>query len=266
MSLITDRKIFYVDSHQRESGTDSNFTYILNMDNKFYDSVCMLQCNIPKSYYLVQSGQNTFTLVEGTSTVTISLPIGNYGRSSFKTQLQTSLNASSPHSWAYNVAISSSTGPDTGLYYFSVTGNSSQPQFIFTNYLYEQFGFNANTTNTFIANSLTSVNVIKMQKEDSIYVHSNICLNQSDNIIQEIFGVQSPDYSNILFMTPTVEGYSKDMATSANNLYQFWVTDENGLEINFNGQNCVFTLLCYKKQNVWGLLKNYLKLLIMGDG
>jgi len=143
MSLITDdRKIFYVDSHQRVSGTDSDFLYVLNMNNQIYDSVCMLQCNIPKSYYLVQAGQNTFTLVENTSSVVVSIPIGNYGRSSFKTQAQTSLNEASPHGYVYTVSISnSSSGADTGLYYFSVSGNGSvQPQFIFTTYLYEQFG------------------------------------------------------------------------------------------------------------------------------
>jgi len=226
----------------------------------------MLQCNIPKLFF-VQAGQNTFTLVENTSSVVVSIPIGNYGRSSFKTQVQTSLNAASPHAYVYTVTISNSlTGSDTGLYYFSVSGNGSvQPQFIFTTYLYEQFGFNSNSTNIFVSNNISSVNVIKMQKEDSIYIHSDLCLNQQDNIIQEIFGVSSPDYGNILFMTPSVQAYSKNMSTSANNLYHFWVTDEDDNNISFNGQNVVFTLICYKKQNVWGLLKNFLKLLIM-DG
>jgi hypothetical protein len=275
MSLITEKKVYYIDSHQRvygpsgaqQANTDSNFFYMIDMHNFDFDQVCVLQANIPKSYYLVQSGQNTFTLIEGSSSILISFPIGNYGRSSFKTQLQALLNTYSPNGYVYSVTIpNSTTGPDTGLYYFSVTGNAGvQPQFTFTIYLYEQFGFNSNTTNTFVANSLVSTNVIKMQKEDSIYIHSDICANDNDNILQEIFGVSSPDYGNILFMTPSVSAYSKNMSTSSNNLYQFWITDEDSNPINLNGQNVVFTIICYKKQNVWGLIKNFIKLKLLGN-
>ena len=117
-----------------------------------------------KSYYLVQSGQNTFTLVEGTSNAIITIPVGNYSRSSFQIQLQSLLNSSSPHSWTYAISIPNTliTG-DTGLYTYTVTGNSSQPQFIIGSYLYEQLGFNANTTYMFSSGTLTSVNVVKFQ-------------------------------------------------------------------------------------------------------
>src|ERR1700722_15707103 len=105
MSLIESQRIFYVDSHQRLSGTLSDFTFQFDLQGQNYDYAVVLQATIPKSYYLVQNGQNTFQLQELTSTVTITMPIGNYSRSSFRAQLQTSLNASSPNSWAYVVSI-----------------------------------------------------------------------------------------------------------------------------------------------------------------
>src|SRR3954470_22945414 len=125
MSLITSKRLFYVDSHQRISGTHSNFTYQLDYKNEDYDYCVVLQATIPKSYYLIQSGQNTFTLQEGGSAATITVPIGNYSRSSFQSQLQSLLNSLSPNHWTYAISIPNTliTG-DTGLYTYTVTGNT----------------------------------------------------------------------------------------------------------------------------------------------
>ena len=105
MALISSKKLFYVDSHNRLSGTHSDFTIQLDLGINNFDQAVVLQVNIPKSYYLVQNGRNTFILQEGIDQVEISLPIGNYSRSSFKAQLQTSLNSESPNGWTYTVNI-----------------------------------------------------------------------------------------------------------------------------------------------------------------
>ena len=60
MSLIETQRIFYVDSHFRLSGTHSDFTYQFDFQGQNYDYAVVLQATIPKSYYLVQSGRNTF--------------------------------------------------------------------------------------------------------------------------------------------------------------------------------------------------------------
>ena len=132
MSYTQSKRIYYIDSHDRVSGTHSDFTYFLDMKNEDYDSVVLLQASIPKSYYIVQNGRNTFTLDENGTQVVISLPIGNYSRSSFRAQLQTSLNASSPNGWAYVVSVpNASVTADNGFYTFTVSGNGGiQPQFI----------------------------------------------------------------------------------------------------------------------------------------
>ena len=59
MSLISSKRLFYIDSHNRLNGT-SNFLYQLDYKDEDYDYCVVLQPSIPKSYYLVQSGQNTF--------------------------------------------------------------------------------------------------------------------------------------------------------------------------------------------------------------
>ena len=68
MALITSKRIFYINTRSRLSGTDSNFTYSLPMPpNAEYDKACVLQCSIPKSYYLIEAGYNTFQLRENGS-------------------------------------------------------------------------------------------------------------------------------------------------------------------------------------------------------
>ena len=263
MALIISKRLFYVDSHQRVSGTHSDFNFVLEFQDE-YDHAVVLQANIPKSYYIVQNGSNTFLLQEGLATVVVTIPYGNYSRLSFRAQLQTSLNNSSPNGWVYVVSIpNTSITADTGYYYFSVTGNSSQPSFILNDGLYEQIGFDPNSMNTFTSNTLVSKNVVKFQAEDNLYIHSDLCSNGTDDILQEIFGVDNPSFGNIVYQCQTVESYAKPIASNRNNVYHFYLTDEDGAPIDLNGQNFTFTLLLFKKQTVLTLLDKVLKLYLL---
>jgi len=264
MSLISDKQIFYIDSNDRSSGTNGNFTYQLDILGKF-DFAVVLQMSIPKSYYLVQNGRNIFILDEDGTQATITIPIGNYGRSSFKAQLQTSLNDASPNGFSYTVSIpNSSITADTGKYTFSVTGNAGvQPQFIIGEFMYEQLGFQSNTTYTFVTSTLESVNVVKFQLEDTVYVNSDLIANKEDNVLQEVFALDSQDYGNILWVCPDLEAFSKPITNANNSVYTFWITDEDGVSLDLNGQNVVFTLMLYKKENVYSLLRNIFKMVLL---
>lgn len=122
MSIISSKRLLYIDSHARLSGTHNNFTYQLDYKGEVYD-YCVLQASIPKSYWLIQSGQNTFTLDEISNQVTITIPVGNYSRSSFAYQLQYQLNTDSPNDWTYQISIPNS----------SLTGDTStHGQFLIT--------------------------------------------------------------------------------------------------------------------------------------
>ena len=126
---IASKQIFYVDSAQRivsDTSTTSNFSYKFDIDpNSNFDMVVVLDLSIPTSYYLVQSGQNTFILEElGVPTI-ITVSVGNYSRSSFGNTITTLLNSNSPNSWTYSILKSNSiTGPETGRFHYTVSGNS----------------------------------------------------------------------------------------------------------------------------------------------
>ena len=177
MSLISNSKLFYVNSRDRVSGTDSDFLYQFEMpaDVKF-DHVCVMQACIPKSYYLIKANE-TFTLTEDAKSVNISLPVGNYTRKSLASTVQGLLTSLSPNGYTYTVTYpTSSTVPDTGKYTYTVSNNSGvQPVFTFvtTNDLFDHMGFASGSTNNFVANTLTSTQVINLQKENTLYIHSH---------------------------------------------------------------------------------------------
>ena len=95
------------------------------------------------------------------------------------------------------------------------------------------------------------------------YFSIQIAGNGVDNILQEILSVDSLDYSNITYVCPNVEAYAKPMTTNKNNVYHFYITDEDDNSINLNGQNVVFTLLLFKKDPLNTVVKQFLKYLLV---
>lgn len=267
MSYILDKHIVYVNSASRLEGTDSNFSYLIDLSgtSRNFDRVVCLSAIIHKSYYLVESG-NSFTLIEGALTASISITAGNYNRRTFAAAIQTALNAASPNGWTYVVSSPAANAVDTGKYTLTVTGNGGvQPSFVFTDTLYQQLGFNENSTNAFVADSLVSTNAINLNLEDSIFVHSDICQNNGDNVLQEILTSNTTTFGSVIFQNPAPEAYSKQMSTNANNVYRFYLTSEDGTTINLNGQNIVLTLMLYKENDVYKMLKDFLKYTVMKD-
>ncbi len=213
---------------------------------------------------LLFNSSQWFTLTEGLNSANIVIPVGNYTRKSFSSTIQGLLNANSPNGYTYAVTYpTSSTVPDTGKYTYTVSNNGGvQPVFTFatSNDLWDHMGFASGSTNTFVANTLTSTQVINLQKENTLFLHSDIANNGSDNILQEVFSTQSADYSSIVFQQYNIDGYSKDIVGNSNNVYRFYLTDEDSNSIDLNGQNFNVTLLMYKKNNVYDMIKQFLKI------
>jgi hypothetical protein len=264
--MIQAKTVFYINSRDRVSGTDGHFTFKMNLPphNK-YDYACVLEAQIPKSYYLVQNTYNTFVLQENGVNTTITVDVGNYSRRSFQTVLQNLLNASTTHGWVYTISYpSTATTAETGKFTYTVTGNGGlQPSFIFTSNLFEQLRFDENSTNTCVASSLTSANVIKMQVEDTLFLHFNLANNGQDDILQEIYSSSSTDFSNVTYTCRDVDAYSKNITSNNDGVYTFSLTNESGHFMNLNGLNMNFTLLLYQKDPVWQMVKDGIKLQVM---
>lgn len=258
---LAHKRIFYINSRNRKSGSHNDMTYEIELGTISPTHVVVLSANIPKSYYSVQDSANTFILEENKSQATITITPGSYTRQQMATNLKTALDNGSPNGYTYTVSYPASSAGETGKLTFSVSGNGGiQPIFIFTSYLYEQLGFNSDSSNQFSGDSLSSSNVIKLQKEDSIFVHSDMVKSSQDNILQEIYSSDTQDYANIVFYNHEIHGYAKEISFNSGNLFRFWLTNEDGDLIDLNGQNYTLTLLVFSYQDkVYSLMLNVLK-------
>lgn len=257
------QQLCYINSRNRLTGTDSDFTFKIDVDPTIdYDRVALIDASIPKSYYLIQNGSNTFTLSENGSNVTVVLPIGNYSRTSFKNILITKLNTSSPNGWVYNITnLLITLTQDDGKFTYTVSGNADlQPSFIFTTNLYEQMGFDKNSTNVFSSSSLTSTNVVNFQLETTLFLRSDICQNRGNNILQNITSTGNSDFSYITYQNFNLDMYSKTFTSNSSNSYRFTLTDEDGHVINLNGLNIVMTVMIFKSDQINNLIRDYIKL------
>lgn len=261
--MTTSKRIYYINSRNRIGGTDSDFTYNIDMKGLHEPThVALLRAYIPKSYYSIQSGSNTLTLDEDGTTEIITLPEGNYSVNSLKTKLKALLDTASPNGWTYTITTPSTTSqPQTGKLTFSVSGNSSvQPSLVFEDGLYEQLGFEANSTNDFVADSLVSTNVINLQAEQTLFIHSDI-IQDTDNVLQEIYASNQLSYSAIVFENNNTKDYSKPLVSKTNNTYRFYLTDENSNKIDLNGLNLVMTLMIYQEINWRNVIQSFFSLL-----
>ena len=257
------KKIYYIDSNNRISGTAENMQYKIDMKNLDPDHCVVLSANIPKTYYILQDGYNKFSILENGVTTIITMTPGNYSRKTLKNELQTILNASSSQGWSYSISYASISQVDDGKYSFSVSGNGVlQPSFIFTNvesHIHEMMGFDKSSTNAFVSNSLKSVNVIKIIGEDTLYIKTDFCSGHAINTLQEIYSHNEPDYNNIRYMNSSPLFHAKEINNQGSSVFHFQITNENNTIMNLNGCNWTMTLCVFFKETVFDELKNYIQ-------
>lgn len=274
MSSIEASRIEYINSANRSNGSNENFTWTVTMSqDEVYDKVCVLFANIPISYYLVSNGTNVFRLSETTGitiTVDIIVPPGDYSAVSFINVVLPLINSASPHSWIYTMSLNNSfTSVQNGLYTWTVTGNAGgTASFIFPigNYLFDQFGFANGSTNAFTANTLVSKNVLNFIPETTMYVYSNLIetkQNNTTNILQEFYGENNVNFSNLVYQCTTLDGYSKNINNGHRNSFTLTLLDEYGNLMNLNGRPWFITLLFYKSNDIFDTIKRFIKYTVM---
>ncbi len=255
----------YINSRDRENGTDENFSYNLRLpDDSKFDHVVCLDALIPKSYYLIQIGplENIFQLDENGVTVTVTVPIGSYLLSAWRTTIGTLLTAASPNSLTYTLTYPSLAGPDTGKWTYTHTNPAIQSTIITNAHLYEPLGFSRSSTNLFTGASLISTCVIKLQSEDRLVIHSSVCNNGRDDIIATINSTTSINYSSIAWVCPAPEFYSHILSSDKINTINISLTDEDGEIIQLNGLNMNLTLLFYRKDPIFDQIRDFMKMIV----
>ena len=252
MSFIGKLFHYSINSSNRLSGDRTDFSIDIEQfpAEERFNSVCCLDFSMPKTYYLVNSTHNTFTVDELVPRV-VTLTVGNYSFTSLRVELQAKLNATAPPGWSYTVLANNSTGK----YTFSVTGNAGiQPDFIFaTHDLAMIIGFERNTTNSFVADTLVSPNIVRIQLIDSILLIADF-VDSPGNVLQEI-NVSASDLAKINFVQYDIPFNSRRLNTPIVKTCNFKLLNSfDGETIDLNGIDWSMTLVFYKKSPMQELM------------
>jgi hypothetical protein len=250
MSYFSSNQVVYVNSNNRASGSHTDFQIKLDVNNNIdWDKVCVLDCSIPKSAYTVSSTSNTFTLTEFWYEYTVTLAVGNYTRKSLATALAAALTVASgnlliTYTCTYPVINNS---VDNGKFTISITGNEGyQPVIsVGSSRIYELLGFDKNSSNVFVSNSLTSTNVCNLSPETTIQIKSDICNTFNSINLQSVIGNSDPSYSSINFTNHAPAEYAVKANIKGDNIFTFRLTDENDILYETNGLNIVINLMLF---------------------
>ena len=256
MSAIRSQ-IYYINSENRVSGTSSNFSVPIDIpDMSGFDTVQVLQASIPLSFYLIRSPYNTFTLRELGVDTLVTIPEGNYNVNSFMNKINIFLSIASPNHWLYFTNFDSMLAK----YNYVVTGNlGQQPTIILTNHLASQMGFNLNSVNTFVGNSVQSSNVVNFVSTNALFIHSDI-VDDTTSILQEVYSNNTIPYSFITYQSQG-DFYAKKLKNHTSSVFSFRIADEHGNTIALNGQETLITLQLSKKLPLADMFKTFINLL-----
>ena len=241
--LNPDKSIIYLNSSNRVSGTSSNFTIDLRsqiIQPNNYDTIVLVNAAIPKSFYTINTYNNTFILTENSTNITITLPVGNYNSTSLATALGVVMTAATTISATYSVVLNSSTGK----FIFSTTSAlATSLSFVGKNIGYI-VGFDQ-AVYSFVSKSLTSVNIINLQFTTTITIGCSLCDNNA-KILAQIIPNQS-DYSVITYQETCPSYVSSPMINNSGSSVSFWLQDEYNNQIDLNGIDWNAVIIVYKQ-------------------
>lgn len=146
-----EQVLLHLDSSQLSTGTNEDFTIILNPSIKRVRSVELISAEIPFSFYIITSSNNSLQFNDGSTTYTINVPVGNYDGTTFAATLKTLMNAVSS---SFDVVYSLST------YKIQFTRSAGNFQIFYaTSTIAMVIGLTANSTvtNNFICQKISNL-------------------------------------------------------------------------------------------------------------
>jgi hypothetical protein len=127
---------------------------------------------------------------------------------------------------------------DTGKLKINATNNAIKTYlYFFDNDIYECMGFNKNIEYDFIS-TIVSVNIINLNRENNIYLKSNIVNNRNNDLITGsgvlscVYSAANKDFSYIIQQYNIIDNM-KDFIN--NNSMNFYLTNEDNKSIFLNG-------------------------------
>lgn len=215
-----------------------------------FTHVAVKKACIPRTFYDVVQGKNTFILTEGALSATVTMPVGVYNYRSFAINLATLMTAASPHGYSYTVSIPSGTQPLTGKYIITVTVGTFTITFPNTSYLYKKMGFESASVNTSTGAVLNSVNVCSFSDTVGLYICSDIVVSNktvfNDTILESVFVGQTLSFGNIVFENRDTLTSIRELNPTKSDHFNFYLMDADQNTIDLNGNSWNIELIFYK--------------------
>jgi hypothetical protein len=250
-------KLIYLDSEERISGSSSNFSYAIDIpDGAKYDTCCVLSMTIPRSYYLVRSGQNRGILVlageGGASPVEhpFEIPPGNYNADNFAEVLLALLNGITTGMPVVPGTFTITFSTITGKYTYSYAGlGTAAIKLEDPSRLGHQMGFDEISVNHFVGGTLQSKNVVNFVSTSTLFLHSDM-VDDSTDVLQEVYADNSLPFSNLVYNCRAPGMYAKKLRNNTSSLFNFSLCDEHDKEVDLNGHEILFTLILYRREDL----------------
>jgi hypothetical protein len=265
--MINECRNYVVDSSQRISGTDTDFLYNIDIPQTAdYDHVVLNQISIPRSFYDIEEPYNTFILKENSTIINCTISEGMYNVYSLILQIQTVLNTNTTLGLTYSVTYpNAATSPNTNKLTFTISTLSSYTISLTFPYMYYQFGFEQNVSNSFVSvvggYSLTSVNSIQVTGMNRLFLCSDICGLSDNNLLHEILCVgEFPSCSFIFYENLNPHLTNKVFTNKENTAFRFQLFDKNNRVVNLRGLPLIFSFTLFKKSRTDELLYDYYKI------
>jgi hypothetical protein len=258
--------IIFINSYDRTIGSSDNFT--VNISNQLksnheYEKISLVNCSIPKSYYLINNTSNELIINENGIDYYVYIQNGNYSLLSLCNWLNTANNLSQ-----YGVTYLYNFNPNiqTGRITISVTNNNGNDViFKFSNENNPALILGFEEINYTFNSYIISPNICNMELTNSI----SICCDIVENEILFSITPNVLAYNYINYQNSNLDLTCKKINRQIRNNIKIYLLDNiSGKSINLNGVNMSLSIVLFSSdiKNVYYkvkleeyLLNNYLK-------
>lgn len=261
---LNDSRIWYIRSADRFSGVLYNFninvpSFILNHRPDEVIKITLVDFVLKRNKYPIDTNNNRFNVSETQNSVqynyTITITAGNYNVYQLATQLATQLTSASPYytysiSWdtvsgyyTFTIATKTSFGIGTASFDFNVSRSA-----------YELLGF-AKNTYSFTTSSLTSVKMVSLSGETSVYLRTNLTTPNYDysngeyglsDVIAKI-PIVVPPYATIVFQDVGASLFNSYIQTNSLGSLNIRLTNSEDVDLEFQDEwTCAFKVETYE--------------------
>lgn len=227
--------------------TASNFRIqLINPINQKIVSYALKSATIPKTTYNIAAGRNTFQITDSGGLITITIPPGNYGLTTYLTTIQNALNAASPD--IYTVVIDPITAKITitsGFAGFVLNPNAT----LTLGGIPYQLGFDPAVAYPSIAGVLVAPGVVDIVGIKNAYIRINQLPQYMRNTTNNFMNFKidwDGCFGNIIYFADNnkYHQYFNVFQGAITNLRNLDITlmDEYGLDLDLNGSDWSFVL------------------------